>query len=158
MFLNSKKTITTKNAHTTSTLPSAQENFTNATKRNVLQNDTTKNNVSVLDNKGAVQSTPQTPQWTVSKSGQITIYEPVNGQIISNNSLITGETTLPVVNYRILDDVSGMISQGQLSVVGGKFSASVNLSTNGAKGSIELYGADNSGKEFSNIRVPIRFK
>ncbi len=144
---------------TTSTAPSAQEDFTGAEERPVLENPSEdKGSASVVDNQGTIESTPPEEQWTISKTGQITVYTPVNNQLLSSGSALSGESTLPTVSYRVIDNVSGVINEGQLIVVNGKFSGSINFLTSASEGRLDIYSSNEDGIEFSNIEIPVRFK
>ncbi len=152
------KNSTTPDAKTTSSAPSAQENFTTGDNRSPASNDSEKGSAVIVDNQGQQTTTPNQSQWTTSKTGEITVYEPAKSQVVAKGAVISGASSTSVVYYRIIDDVSGMITQGQFSVVNGKFSGTLSFNTTAANGRIDVYGADATGKEFGNVEVPIRFK
>ena len=117
-----KNTTDTTDAKTTSTAPMAQQDYTSGGDRPIASNTTDKGSAAVADSQGQQATVPDKSQWIVSKTGEITVYTPQNNQLLINGIEVTGASTLPTVNYRVIDDVSGMISQGQLTVVAGKFS------------------------------------
>ncbi len=143
---------------TTSTAPSAQENFTSGGDRPIATTPENRGDAAIADNQGQQTSVPDKSQWSTSKTGEITLYAPYKDKLLVNGDSIAGESTLTVVYYRVIDDVSGMISQGQLSVINGKFSGVISFSTTAKSGRIDVYGMADSGKEYGNIEVPVRFK
>lgn len=156
--VNNSEVVT--EVRTTSTAPSAQADYTTNTNdnRTPAKNDSEKGSAVVVDNQGQQTTTPDQAQWTTSETGQITVYEPAKNQIATKGTIVSGVSSLPVVYYRVIDDVSGMIAQGQLSVVGGKFSGTLSFATTASNGRIDVYGADDSGKELSSVELQIRFK
>jgi len=145
------------NAKTTSIAPTAQENFTEGGDREVGEAQD-RGEVVVTDNQGSIDNTPDESQWTSSSTGEITLYSPSKNQVLENDSLISGETTLSDVYFRIIDNVSGVISEGKLSVVSGKFSGKVSFSTTATEGRLDIYSTRSDGAEISNIEVPVLFK
>lgn len=143
---------------TTSTAPSAQENFTEGGDRPIATSPENKGNAAVADNQGQIATTPDKSLWSTSKTGEITVYTPSKNILLVNGDVIAGESTLNIVYYRIIDEVSGMIAQGQLGVVNGKFSGAISFSTTATNGRIDIYGANDSGKELGNVEVPVRFR
>ena len=145
-------------AKTTSTAASAQENYNSGSDRTPSTTNSNDGAATVTDTNGNQATSADKSQWTVSKSGEITVYSPIKDQILSNGATLSGASSLPVIYYRIIDNISGMITQGQLNVVNGKYSGTVNFTTKATEGRLDIYGADDSGKEFSNVEVAIRFK
>lgn len=149
------QTVETDDAKTTSTAPSAQEDFTDGSNREISRNE--KNEGQVQDTSGNVASIPSQDQWSVSPNGAITVYSPAKSSIIKSGDLLSGSSSLPKVYYRLIDNVSGVIAQGSLSVINGKFSGNFNFTTTGTSGRLDIYNADADGVESSNIEIPIRF-
>jgi hypothetical protein len=142
-------------AKTTSKAKSAQDSFTDGSDRNLQQTD--KNEGTVTDNRGDISEIPPTDKWTRSTSGIITLYTPERNGLIQNGSILSGESSVPQVSFRLIDDVSGMISQGQLNVVNGKFSGTFNFQTSGKIGRLDIYNKKPDGSETNNIEQPVRF-
>lgn len=152
------KNTVTAGAKTTSDAPSAQESYNSGGDRPISTNNSDKGSAAVTDSQGQQTASTDKSQWSTSKTGEITVYSPAKDKLLTKGDTVSGTSTLSIVYYRVLDDVSGMISQGQLSVVGGKFSGSVSFNTKAATGRLDFYGADDSGKEFGNVEIPVRFK
>lgn len=158
-FYKDKNTINSEelDAKTTSLAPTAQENFTDGDDR-VVGEAQDRGEATVTDSQGDIDNIPDESLWTSSSTGEITLYSPSENQVLENDSLISGETTLDDVYFRIIDSVSGVISDGKLSVVSGKFSGKVNFSTAAAEGRLDIYSMRGDGSEFSNIEISVLFK
>ena len=143
-------------AKTTSTAESAQSDFSDGDDRQP-QVTTPKTEGTVSDNNGAVGSVPSSSQWSSSKSGAVTAYSPAKNSKVTNGSAISGSATGSRVSFRIIDNVSGVISQGELSVVGGKFSGTLSFSTTATEGRLDLFTTRADGVEENNVEIPVRF-
>ncbi|MEI7689431.1 MAG: hypothetical protein WCI79_00495 [Candidatus Saccharibacteria bacterium] len=144
-------------AQTTSTVPSAQNDFTNGDSRTAVT-QTTKQEGIVLDTQGNVISTVPQSEWSVSTDGIISAYSPTKNAILSSGSTISGESTTSIVSFRLIDNVSGVISQGNISVNNGKFSGVFEFATTATEGRLDLFSSDtNSGRESSTVEIPVRF-
>lgn len=144
---------------TTSTAPTAQEDFTDGDDReagNSLHED--EGNGTVEDQNGASSGSSNSSSWVSSPGGEITSHSPVPNSVIKTGAIISGTSTLPRVNFRLIDNVSGVIAEGSISVVGGNFSGKLNYNTSASEGRIDLYGAKNDGTEYGNVEIPVRFK
>ncbi len=150
---------TEETSKTTSTIPSAQEEYSDSTteeNKDPSISDGSRGSAEITDNSGAPSSDASNP--ITSASGEITLYLPEANSLISSGQEISGKSTLPKVHYRIIDDVSGVIATGQLSVVGGNFSGNIKLSTTATEGRLDIFATRSDGTEYSNIEVPIRLK
>lgn len=149
-----------ENTKTTSVAPTAQENFSDGTERDpgnsVSEN---KGSGSIKDSEGGISATATDKStWIKSGTGEITVYSPAKNSIIANGQEISGESTLSTISFRIIDDVSGVIGEGQLIVKEGKFSGSLDFTTSANEGRIDIFAIKTDGQEYSNIEIPIRFK
>jgi hypothetical protein len=143
---------------TTSSAPTAQESFSEGDEEKInMTNSDEKGAASVIDNEGQVSSIPNETAWTSSPSGDITLYSPVQNQQLKNGDTIAGESSLTTVTYRVIDDISGVISSGQLSVVNGKFSGNISFNTKATEGRLDVFGTKEDGSEFSNVEIDIKF-
>lgn len=151
-----KTTSADEDAKTTSTAPSAQENFSGGGDRPVYSTD--KNEGTVQDNSGNISSVPPKSQWIKSADSSITVYGPAKNSLVKNGESLSGSTSYSQVSFRLIDDISGVIAQGTLSVVNGRFSANINFSTTGTNGRLDVFGVKEDGTELSNIEIPVRFR
>lgn len=146
-------------AKTTSTTKSAQADFENGGDRqpgNTLNEN--KGESVIKDDKGNIPNDINTSQPISSKTGEITIYTPAQNSLINSGQTIAGTSSLQKVSYRVLDNISGMISTGDLSVVNGKFSGQITYTTNATSGRIDVFASRADGSEYSAIEIPVRFK
>jgi hypothetical protein len=143
-------------AKTTSTAPTAQENFTGGDNREARSQP--QNEGTATDTGGIITEQPAQDAWSVSSSGQITLYSPSKNSLFQNGDVISGASTLSTVNFRLIDDVSGVIAEGSLGVVNGKFSGKFSFSTTGTNGRLDIFSIDTGGIENNNVEVPVRFK
>ncbi len=157
-FYKKEPTINDTIDKTTSTAPSAQEEFSNGDMREpgntFSENEGTG---SVEDLEGDATTQDDSAKWTASSTGEIVVHSPFNGQSLSNGTEISGTSSLTTVSYRLIDNVSGVITQGQLNVVSGKFAGRVNYSTSATEGRLDVFGTMPDGSEFSNTEIQIRF-
>ena len=152
------KTVET-DAKTTSEAPSAQENFSEGGEREpgngVFEN---KGSGRVEDLNGQENKATDPSTWTTSKSKEITVHSPSANSIISKGTIVSGTSSISVVNYRLIDSLSGVIAQGEISTVNGVFSGKLSFDTGATEGRLDIYGIRSDGQEYSNIEIPIRFR
>jgi hypothetical protein len=144
--------------------PSAPyKSLPNKTNSNLSENAPRSNNgvtqQTATDRKGQAPNEAINDQnkWTVSESGLITLKLPAaNGSLKSSDS-IYGSAQVDKVQYRLIDDQVGVVSQGFISVVNGNFSASVNFKPYASSGRLDVFSTDPSGKELNEVQVPVNF-
>lgn len=144
-----------EDAKTTSKEPSAQSDFTNGGKREVTQ--TNKNEGIVTDTKGNIPTTPPKVEWLSSADGVISVYSPTKNSILASGQSITGESTSKTISFRLIDNVSGVIAQGTISGVNGKFSGIFDFQTSATEGRLDVFISNSNGVESSNVEIPVRF-
>lgn len=145
-------------AKTTSDAPSAQENFTGGEERepgNTLQENA--GSGDVLDQNGFIDAGVDTSNPTTSATGEISVFTPEPNTIISDGAVLSGQSSLSKITYRLIDSASGVIASGELSVVEGKFSGIIKFTTAASKGRVDIFGTKDDLSEFSNIEIPVRF-
>lgn len=143
-------------AKTTSTAPTAQENFSSGGDRPITRGE--KDEGLLEDTGGNIPTVPSQDQWSTSSDGLITAYSPAKNSMLISGSSVSGASNHAKVSFRLIDDVSGVIAQGTLSVANGKFSGSFKFTTIGTNGRLDLFTATADGVESSNIEIPVRFK
>lgn len=144
-------------AKTTSTAPSAQDDFTNGGERQV-STPADKSEGVVKDNNGSVGTVPNANQWTRSSDGKITVYSPEKSLLIASGFTLSGASSYQKVNFRLVDNASGVISQGSVNVLSGKFSGTFSFTSKGTEGRLDVFYANEDGVESSNVSVPVRYK
>ncbi len=160
IFVKDNESSNEKNdsAKTSSLAPTADETFSAGNDRPEQGLNSDKGEAIISDNQGSIDNIPSESNWIKSTTGEITLYSPSQNQLIKNGDIISGESELSSVSFRIIDDLSGLISTGELAVVNNKFSGSISFSTTATVGRLDIFGTRNDGAEFSNIEVGVRFK
>lgn len=146
-----------KHAQTTSEQPTAQPDFNDGEERdpgNTLRED---EGSALIEEGSAANGSIDRSNPIISKSGQITVFSPQKGANLKSGDLIAGSSKLSRVSYRIIDNVSGVIAQGELKVTDGNFSGKIKFDTPATEGRLDLYATKSDGTEFSNIEIPIKF-
>ncbi len=155
-FLNQTPGTKDDNAETTSDAPTAQSDFSEGDDRVIP--DSTRDEGTITDNQGQINETPNQSSWSLSKTGEIIVYSPYKNSLLRSGDKLTGTSSLSSVSFRLIDDTSGVIAQGQLSVVNGKFSGTFNFSSSAQEGRLDVFATRSDGVEYGNIEVPVRFK
>ncbi len=146
-------------AETTSEEPSAQSEFVSTDNRepgNTISEQ--RGSAIISDEAGSIDDSTDTSNPISSSSGEISVYTPSQQSIVRQGSSISGTSTLNKINYRIIDNVSGVIALGELSVVNGRFAGKLDFTTNATEGRIDIYSVTDQGVEFSNVNITVRFK
>lgn len=116
---------------------------------------------AATDTNGSASSTTSISQWTVSQSGQLTVKQPSKNTVLKNGDSLIGSTSAAVsqVQYRLIDDVTGVLAQGALSVSNGNFSGSLNFQPGSSSGRLDVFTTDgNGGPEQNEVQIPLSFR
>jgi hypothetical protein len=133
----------------------SQSDFTGEKEKEVLYNN--KEEGVVSDTKGKVDTTPAEDEWITSADKKISVYSPTANSILSSGSILSGQSTANIISFRLIDNISGVIAQGKISVVSGKFSGVFNFKTAATEGRLDVFFANDNGSESSIIEIPVRF-
>ncbi len=150
---------TEEDAQTTSVQPSAQSDFADGDDRepgNTVRED--EGSASITDNSGSIESYLDQSNPITSSTGEITLFSPRENAQVEKQVTIAGTSTLSSVSYRVIDSISGVVDRGELKVVNGRFSGTLNIDTNASEGRLDIFGLQANGNEFSNIAIPLRFR
>lgn len=146
-----------KGAETTSTAETAQRDYQDGNERESAQSGGSSQG-GVVDNNGDTQKPPtDTTVGTTSSSGAITVWQPVGQSLIGTGETIRGKATVPVVQFRVIDDEVGVIAQGELKVVDGVWSGIMRFNSVSGSGSIQVYSLNDQSVEENNISIPVTF-
>ena len=117
------------------------------------------NQQTATDKKGQIPSnvTSDQSKWTTSQSGVITLKEPQSNSLFKSGDDLFGSSSLGQVQYRLIDNQVGVVSEGTVSVVNGNFTASVNFKSYSTSGRLDVFTTDANGKEFNEVQVPLNF-
>lgn len=133
----------------------SQSDFTGEKEKEVVY--TNKEEGVVSDTKGKVDTTPDQDEWITSADKKISVYSPITNSILSSGSILSGQSTTNNISFRLIDNVSGVIAQGKISVVSGKFSGVFDFKTTATEGRLDVFFANDNGSESSTIEIPVRF-
>jgi hypothetical protein len=117
------------------------------------------NQQTATDNHGVVPSgiSTKSSQWTTSQSGLITVKQPSQNSTVKSGATLFGSASVSQIQYRLVDNQVGVISQGFVSVVHGVFSANINFQAYSSSGRLDVFSTDASGREINEAQVPVSF-
>jgi hypothetical protein len=136
-----------------------ESDYQSRTSPDVDKSSQTSNSASqggAIDNQGA--GTAQTPssQWTSSESGAITLYSPTASSTLRSGGIISGTAKVGTVQYRLVDDQVGVLAQGSLSVVNGKFSGTLQFTPHSSSGKLSVFSFNGSGAEINRVEINLK--
>jgi hypothetical protein len=127
------------------------------------QHQPTTNNNSiqggVIDHNGEVSdSLPPSSQWVSSSSGNITLQEPLTNTTLKSGDTLSGIAKVSTVQFILTDNSVGLVAQGNLSVVNGKFSGVLQFIPHSSSGKLEIYYPNPiNGAEEDIIDIDVNF-
>lgn len=150
-----QRTQADKGARTTSKESTAQSDYSGGRERPSSHGSS---QGAGIDTGG--RDTPATDdQGVSSESGAITVLSPTVDAVFDSGTVIAGKTEgVSRVQYRVIDEVSGVVVQGNLAVVDGSFSGKIQFNAQSKAGRLDVFSFDASGSEINNIEIPVRFK
>lgn len=146
----------TDNEQTTSAEPSAQPNFSEGNEKSTNNDRSNEGTAIISDDQGNFVDV-DTSNSSTSSSGEITVFTPTKNSLVRSGQRISGTSSIPEVNYRVIDSVSGVIATGTLSVVNDKFSGTLNFSTSAKEGRIDFFGTKSDGTEYSVVEIEVNY-
>lgn len=147
-------TPATSNVSSTKDLPSKSVNSGDKTS----STSASANQGSVTDKNGSAPSiTSDSSKWSVSTSGAITVKQPLKNDVIASGVNLVGTSTTDQVQYRLIDNQTGVISQGPVNVVNGVFSANISLQSQSKSGRLDVFSTDSYGREINEVQILINF-
>ncbi len=142
----------------------SQDNNTGVTSKKPAEHNlnttSTKGQGGAIDNNGQSSSSALPPKsaWHVSSDGNITLQIPSSGDKLSSGDQIAGTAKVDKVQFMLIDDSVGLLAQGELKVVSGKFAGELRFGSQGHTGRLDVYYPDPStGAEKSLVEIPIKF-
>jgi len=112
-----------------------------------------------VDQQGQATAPPPASSTPVSSaSGQNTLEQPSSGAKLSSGDTISGTAHVSNIQFRLTDDVTGVISQGSLNVVNGKYAGLLKFHTTGTAGRLDVFSLDpTTGAEANEVQVQVSF-
>jgi hypothetical protein len=129
------------------------------TKPELPTNNATTTTGGVTDNKGVTTSNlPPSSLWVSSSSGDITLQEPSPNTTVQSGDTLSGTASVSNVGFILTDSSVGLIDQGTLTVVNGKFSGQLGFTPHATSGKLEVYYPNpNNGAEEDIIEIDVNF-
>lgn len=110
------------------------------------------------DTKGQTTSNTNSSQWITASSGNITIEQPIANTTLQNGSTLSGTAKISTIHFRLIDNAVGVISEGTLSVVNGKFSGSLSFTPHSPTGQLDVFDVGTNGVELDEIQIAVKFQ
>lgn len=109
------------------------------------------------DNHGAGVTSSSGTNSISSSSGVITLYSPSPNSTLSSGDKVSGSAKVSEVQYRLVDDQVGVLAQGQLSVVNGLFSGTLQFRPRALTGKLAVFSFDTNDAEINKIEINVKF-
>ncbi len=140
--------------------PEPQKNVSNSNSTNAEKTPTTGNSVpgGATDTNGSAGAQTSPGQWIVAASGAITVKQPLANAALQSGDTLSGSAKVSTVNFRLIDNQVGVISQGTLNVVNGNFSGNLNFTSHSSTGRLDVFSTDDQGVEINEVQISVSFK
>lgn len=114
---------------------------------------------TVVNNNGKVSnSLPPSSEWTYSTNGYITLQQPTNNSVLAPGDTLSGTAKVNNVSFILTDNAVGVIDQGNLSVINGRFSGTLHFTSTSSSGTLQVYYPNPSnGAEEDIININIKY-
>jgi hypothetical protein len=124
-----------------------------------VASNTSSNPGGVVDKNGQTTgSLPPSSDWVSSASGAITLQQPSPNTTVQDGDTISGTASVSNVSFILTDNSVGLIDQGNLNVVNGKFSGLMEFQAHSSSGKLQLYYPNPSnGAETDIIEIDVNF-
>ncbi len=119
--------------------------------------NTTQNISGGTDTNGQSAATTNSSQWITSTSGNITVEQPIANTTIKSGVILSGVAEVDTVHFRLIDNSVGVISEGTLNVVNGKFSGNLNFTPHASGGQLDVFSTAPDGSELNEIEIAVNF-
>lgn len=128
------------------------------TQHQVVTNNNTGQGGVVDQNGQTSGSLPPSSQWVSSTSGDITLQQPSPNTTVQSGDTLSGLAKVSNVQFILSDNSVGLIAQGNLNVVNGKFSGTLQFTPHSSSGKLEVYYPNPAnGAEEDIIEIDVNF-
>lgn len=110
-----------------------------------------------VDTGGKTAATTNSSQWVTSKSGVITVEQPVANATLQNGDYLIGTAKVGTISFRLSDTSVGQIAAGNMQVVNGKFSGKLGFTAHSSAGELDVFSTNSKGVELNEIQIAVRF-
>jgi len=135
---------------------SSSDDSTASSTKSQVPASSSANQGGAVDKKGQGVEKPSGSDAATSNSTNITLYSPTATATLHPGDTIIGAAKVEKVEYRLVDDQVGVLAQGDLSVVGGKFSGTISFSHHSNIGKLDIFSFDKNGAEINSISVNLK--
>lgn len=115
------------------------------------------NTGSINSTNGQASTTTSPSQWVTSKSGVITVKQPTANATLTSGSQLVGTAQANQIHFRLIDNQTGVIAQGVLNVVNGKFSGNLNFTNQSSTGQLDVFTTTPQLVEENEIQIGVNF-
>lgn len=149
--------VVKKAGNISNTKPANSANNPTPKKAPTSSNNTQRNISGPTDTNGQATANTNSSQWITSTSGNITVEQPIANATIQSGTTLSGTAKVGTVNYRLVDSSVGVISEGTLNVVNGKFSGNLNFTPHSSGGRLDVFSTAPNGAELNEIEIAVNF-
>lgn len=145
-----------KKVPTTTASNTAKSGKTNKPSISSTQGGVTRNSSGTTGS--AASSLPPSSDWVSSTNGDIVLQQPSANSTIQPGDTISGTANVSNVQFILTDNTVGLIAQGTLNVVNGKFSGTLQFTPHSTTGKLEIYYPDpDNGAEEDVIDIGVNY-
>lgn len=151
------KVVTKAGNFSSNTKPSNSANNPTAKKQPTGNSNIGRTISGATDTNGQSGTATNSSQWITSTSGNITVEQPIANATFASGDTLSGTAKVSSVNFRLIDNSVGVISEGSLNVVNGKFSGKINFTPHSSGGQLDVFSTDANGAEINEIQIAIKY-
>lgn len=113
----------------------------------------------VIDQNGQTSGAlPPSSDWVSSSNGAITLQQPSANTVLQSGATLSGTANVNNVQFILSDNSVGLIAEGNLNVVNGKFSGILKFTPHAKTGTLEVYYPNPAnGAEEDIINIDVNF-
>ena len=112
---------------------------------------------SATDTNGQATTSTNPSQWVTSTSGNITVEQPVANASVRSGDTLSGTAKVSTVSFRLVDNSVGVVAEGNLNVVNGKFSGKLDFTAHSSGGQLDVFSTGPNGVEVNEIQIAVNF-
>jgi len=106
------------------------------------------------DTHGSTNNINSLPdQWVQSQSGVITVKNPLINSSFKSGDSLGGSANVNKVQYRLIDNMAGVISQGFINVYNNNFSANISFPYYSNSGRLDVFSTNSNGAEINEVQI-----
>lgn len=110
-----------------------------------------------VDTHGQASTSTSSDQWVISKSGNLTVKQPIANGTLKSGGILSGSAKVSEVHYRLIDSLKGVVAQGILSVTDGNFSGTLQFSASATSGRLDVFSTEPDGSEVNEVQIAVVF-